>query len=180
MRTLTVQNRRVEAPSTPEVVTFPAGTSIFEEGRRGRRAFIVRSGLVELSKDSDSGEVVIGYAGAGEIFGEMVPLDSQPRMASARAVRDTECVVVSRDLLSKKLGRSDPFVRDLLFVLLRGLRSVTDDYIDLRSQVQEQIMAAQEMRHEAPGKVRAKRRRRCGAKTFKPMHIKARRLSTKG
>tara|TARA_B100000676_G_C17966305_1_gene780581 strand:- start:512 stop:706 length:195 start_codon:yes stop_codon:yes gene_type:complete len=61
---------------------------------------------VEISKVSPTGECVIGYIGAGEIFGEMAPIDEEPRMASARALRDT--------------------VRDLLQVLVQALRSVSD------------------------------------------------------
>ena len=84
---------------------------------------------MEISKISADGEVVIGYAGGGEVFGEMAPMDHEPRMASAKAVKDTVCIVVPDDLLRRKLSEADPFVRDLLYVLVRGLRQVTDKLV---------------------------------------------------
>ena len=128
-------SRRVRVPENvagkpPEVAEYPAGTVIFSEGSPGYRAFIVQSGLVEISKIGANGERVIGYVGGGEVFGEMAPIDRSPRMASATAVKDTTCIVMREDMLSAKLAEADPFVRDLLFVLVRGLRQVTEEMLD--------------------------------------------------
>lgn len=127
-----IQSRKVSVPlETPggpplEVAEYDAGATIFAEGSPGFRAFIVQSGLVEISKIGPNGEIVIGYAGGGEVFGEMAPLDNEPRMASAKAVKDTVCIVIPDDVLKDKLEAADPFVRDLLYVLVRGLRQVTE------------------------------------------------------
>jgi CRP-like cAMP-binding protein len=45
------------------------------------------------------GEAVLGYVGSGEVFGEMAPLDNEPRMASAKAIKDTVCVVIPEEML---------------------------------------------------------------------------------
>ena len=127
-----VHNRRIEFPTGAldlEVVRYPAGTVIFCEGSPGYRAFIVQSGLVEISKVGPRGETVIGYVGGGEIFGELAPLDGEPRMASATAIKETVCVVMPENLLRTRLAEADPFLRDLLFVLVRGMRQVTDDLL---------------------------------------------------
>lgn len=50
-------------------------------------------------------------------------------MASATAIKETVCVVMPENLLRTRLASADPFVRDLLFVLVRGLRQVTQDMI---------------------------------------------------
>jgi CRP-like cAMP-binding protein len=125
-----------------EVVRFAAGATIFEEGQHGRRAFIVRSGLIEISKSTAAGNAVIGYVGAGKIFGEMSPIDRLPRMSGAKAVRDTDCIVISRDQFARKLSRSDPFIRDLLHMLLRSMRDLTDDFVKLNDRSNEEITAA--------------------------------------
>ena len=127
-----VYSRRIQLPQGApdlEVVRYPAGTVIFCEGSPGYRAFIVQSGLVEISKVGPKGEKVIGYVGGGEIFGELAPLDVEPRMASATAVKETMCIVMPEQLLRSRLAEADPFVRDLLFVMVRGMRQVTQDFL---------------------------------------------------
>ncbi len=127
-----VYSRRIEPPQGApdlEIIRYPAGTVIFCEGSPGYRAFIVQSGLVEISKVGPKGEKVIGYVGGGEIFGELAPLDGEPRMASATAVKETMCIVMPEHLLRSRLAEADPFLRDLLFVMVRGMRQVTLDLL---------------------------------------------------
>lgn len=126
MTPVAIHDRHVEDLPGLHLEEFPAGAEIFKEGRPGQKAYIVQAGLVEISKLSSTGESVIGYVGAGEIFGEMAPIDAEPRMASARALRDTVCVVVPENLFRDKVAHADPFVRDLLHVLVHALRSVSD------------------------------------------------------
>ena len=126
MTLVAIHDRHVADLPGLQYQEFPAGVEIFREGRPGQRAYIVQSGLVEISKINSTGESVIGYIGAGEIFGEMAPIDAEPRMASARALRDTVCVVVPNDLFRDKVEHADPFIRDLLQVLVHALRSVSD------------------------------------------------------
>ena len=103
-----VQNRKVHLPDEPlEVVRYPAGSVIFCEGSPGYRAFIVQSGLVEISKVGTKGEKVIGYVGGGEIFGELAPLDGEPRMASATAVKETVCIVMPERLLRARIAEAE-------------------------------------------------------------------------
>ncbi len=137
MSSATAQSRKVHVPTDGpelEVVRYPAGSVIFCEGSPGYRAFIVQSGLVEISKVGLKGERVIGYVGGGEVFGEMAPLDGEPRMASATAIKETMCVVMPEQMLRSRLAVAEPFVRDLLFVLVRGLRQVTQDLVSKPNQ----------------------------------------------
>ena len=132
MSSSSLQSRKVEMPADGpdlEVVRYAPGSVIFCEGSPGYRAFIVQSGLVEISKVGPRGERVIGYVGGGEVFGELAPLDGEPRMASATAIKETVCIVMPEQNLRQHLSAADPFVRDLLFVLVRGLRQVTSELV---------------------------------------------------
>ncbi|MDA1131888.1 MAG: cyclic nucleotide-binding domain-containing protein [Proteobacteria bacterium] len=108
-----------------DIASFTADEEVFTEGSAGDRAFIVQSGLVEIVRVDEAGERTIGYVGAGEIFGEISPIDRKPRTASARALRDTVCIVVPEQMLAQKIADADPFLRDLLYVLVAGMRDVT-------------------------------------------------------
>ena len=125
MQNVSVHDRKVREYPALNVKEYPAGSMIFAEGRPGKSTFTVQSGIIEITKIGALGEVVIGYVGAGEILGEMAPIDNEPRMASAKALKDTQCIVITEEEFEGKLKDADPFVQDLLHVLVRALRSVT-------------------------------------------------------
>lgn len=59
MSAISALSRKVELPPDfpdLEVIRTPAGTVIFCEGSPGYRAFVVQSGLIEISKVGPGGE----------------------------------------------------------------------------------------------------------------------------
>ena len=125
MQNGSIHDRHISEYPTLNLRDYAAGDLIFSEGKSGKCAFIVQSGIIEITKIGTQDEVVIGYVGAGEIFGEMAPIDNEPRMASAKALKDTQCIVITEEEFQNKLKDADPFLNDLLHVLVRALRSVT-------------------------------------------------------
>ena len=105
--------------------SFSVDQSIFRDGDAGDRAFIIQTGQVEIIKEVDGKERVLGTIGKGGVFGEMALIDDQPRMASARATEATTLIVVTRMIFEQKLAKTDPFVRALLRILVENVRSNT-------------------------------------------------------
>jgi len=105
---------------------FFAGEVIFQHNEIGNRAYLVEFGTVEISRGHGDKRVVLGRVGPGGIFGELAPIDGQGRVADAKAVTDTTCLVVPGDVLRDKLERTDPFIRALLRIMARNLRSSTE------------------------------------------------------
>jgi len=108
-----------------------AGEIIFEDGAPGSAAFVVERGKVEISKTAPAGgqSQVLGFIGVGGIFGEMALIDNRPRMARARALEPTTLIVITEATLRQKLSRSDPFVRGLLNMFVRNIRSLTEQLV---------------------------------------------------
>ena len=71
--------------------TFKASETIFAEGDRADRMYLVKSGTVSLTKDGR----VLEQAGPGVIFGELALIDRESRSASA--VAETDCELSSVD-----------------------------------------------------------------------------------
>jgi CRP/FNR family transcriptional regulator, cyclic AMP receptor protein len=114
--------------------TFQDGEVIFEEGSPGDRGYVVTSGSVEIWKHAGEGRVVLGSIVDGGMFGEMALIDNSPRMASATAVEKTECVILTKDELSQHLRTANPFLRLLINMLVRNVRSVSDKLVDAMSE----------------------------------------------
>lgn len=107
---------------------FAAGEEIFKEGMIGDVAYVVQEGEVEIAKTtSKNARKVLGFIRNGGMFGEMALIDGKPRMASATATKPTTCLIIRRDVFEKKVTGADPFVKGLLRILVRNVRSMADD-----------------------------------------------------
>jgi CRP/FNR family transcriptional regulator, cyclic AMP receptor protein len=81
--------------------TYARGDLVFRRGDPGDRLMLIVAGGVKLTIISARAkEVVLHFAGAGEVFGEIAALDGRPRPASAIALEESEVFIIhSRDLL---------------------------------------------------------------------------------
>ena len=109
---------------------FFAGELIFQHGSFGNRAYLIESGLVEISRGHGERKRVLGRVGPGGIFGELALIDGQGRVADARALSDTVCLVIPQDVFRDKLERTDPVIRALLRIMARNLRTLTEALVE--------------------------------------------------
>ncbi|MFV2007349.1 MAG: cyclic nucleotide-binding domain-containing protein [Longimicrobiales bacterium] len=112
--------------------TAEAGEVLFEEGESGDAFYVVVDGAVEIVKRVSGGdEEKLAVRRRGEAFGEMALLNDAPRSATARAVDDTQLMVVPRDDFLLLLGADTLAVRVMqsLSKALRalGVRFATSD-----------------------------------------------------
>ena len=102
--------------------TYAAGEEIFSIGDRGRNAFMIESGEVEICNIQNGEEVVIARLGDGEIFGEMSMIDDAPRSATVRAARDTSVIVIQRSRYMGSLKSTNPMMNLIIRVILNRFR----------------------------------------------------------
>jgi CRP/FNR family cyclic AMP-dependent transcriptional regulator len=104
--------------------TFRAGALLFKEGDAAQgEGYILEDGLVQISKtDPDGREIFLDLSRPGDIIGEMALLDSQPRMASARAIEPSVVIVINGPEFFGRLEKTDKVARKLIDVLAKRLR----------------------------------------------------------
>jgi len=78
--------------------TYEAGETLFRENTFGDRLFIIVDGQVAISKKERRAEesTELALRRRGDIFGEMSLLDEEPRFATARAVKKTFVLELSK------------------------------------------------------------------------------------
>lgn len=103
---------------------FAEGEKIFREGDSGSRAYIIQRGKVDIIKEINGEDVVVGTVGPGGIFGEMALIDNEPRMASAVVADYCVCIIVTTSVFQRKLAALDPFLAGVLRVLVENIRSI--------------------------------------------------------
>ena len=102
-----------------------AGDVIFRAGDLGDSLYIVRSGEIELSvKDTTGDKIVLTVAEKDDVFGELSMLDARPRSATARALEDSEVLLLDRDDLLMLFQKQPDAALNMLAAMSGMLRNV--------------------------------------------------------
>lgn len=121
--TLLDEQEREELARVVQVVTAPAGQTLFNYGDPGDSLFVIRSGAVEVFLKDDTGtRILLETARAGDVFGELSLLDGGPRTASVAVIEDMEALRVDREDLEQFLRTRPAAALDLLTAMGRRLR----------------------------------------------------------
>jgi len=107
---------------------FSRGEAIIAEGTVGKSLYIVRSGRVEVFKNSPNGPVQLATLGPNEVFGEMSLIDDRfsHRTASVRATEDSEIIILDRNGFDSYLQQASPGIFNLIKRLAKRLRETND------------------------------------------------------
>ena len=98
------------------------GEIIFEEGDIGDRMYIVVSGVIEIYKETDTGEK-IHLANVDKIAGEFSTLTDQTRTASGKAATDLKVLTIEKEEF-RQLIREYPELAFEIFKVL--IKKITD------------------------------------------------------
>ena len=103
---------------------YKAREMIFHEGDKGGSMHVVLSGRVKVSAFSADGrEVVLNFAGPGEVLGEITLLDGGPRTASACPIETTRVFHLARHDVLPILQRNPAAALHIIGVLCERLRA---------------------------------------------------------
>jgi CRP/FNR family cyclic AMP-dependent transcriptional regulator len=98
-----------------DVVTVPAGTTMFSHGDPGGTLYVVRSGEVEMFFKNDTGErITLETVGPGQFFGDISLLDGGSRTSSALVTQPLQALVVDRGDLEALITASPGAAMHLL------------------------------------------------------------------
>lgn len=108
-------------------MNLTAGEVLFSEGDNADSAYVVRTGLLEITRQGGGGaEVVVGTCGPGIIVGEMALIDAKTRSATVRALKKSELSVIPREEFNRALEGADPTIRNILERFTTIIRTQTD------------------------------------------------------
>ena len=109
------------ARATDEV-QVEAGTTLMEQGRLGREAFVIVSGTASVR----IGDREVAELGPGQHVGELALLDGGPRTATVVATSDMELLVISQRAFVALLEDVPELARKLLTSMAKMVRSLND------------------------------------------------------
>ncbi|MFZ9919980.1 MAG: cyclic nucleotide-binding domain-containing protein [Terrimicrobiaceae bacterium] len=107
-------------------IRFKSGQVIFKEGDRSLEAYRILAGKVQITIAGESKPIILAQLGDGDIFGEMGMVDERPRSASAQAMLDTECEVMTPSDFQVTILQNPQRLLPYLATFFERLRTVTN------------------------------------------------------
>jgi hypothetical protein len=107
------QQERVSVTAQLDPFRFNPGDVIVKEGDKADRFYIITNGEVEVVRKGAGGDEQVAKLGPGQFFGEIGLLTGKPRIATVRALKDTEVMSLDQSEFAMLVTRSHGGAADL-------------------------------------------------------------------
>jgi CRP/FNR family cyclic AMP-dependent transcriptional regulator len=102
-----------------EEISFPAGTTLVDEGDPGDSLIVIRNGSAVVER----GGRELRRLGSGDFLGEIALIDGGPRTATVTAIEPIEALVIGRDGFTRLMDEFPVIRYDLVYALTRRVRA---------------------------------------------------------
>lgn len=117
-----------------------AGEILIAEGELSQYAYLITKGKFEVSKSQGHETVILGYRKRGDIVGEMGLVQDLPRMATIKAVIDSEVELISKESLHNALKQAPPLVKMLMVQLFERVRESADELLFAGQRMSDDVV----------------------------------------
>lgn len=107
-----------ELAKTLEEKVFPANQTIFTKGDEGQLLYILVSGKVKVHLD----DFTLAYLEPSSYFGEMALFESRPRSASATAVEESKCLILTGKQVYQAIRQNPNIAINIIQLLAHRVR----------------------------------------------------------
>jgi CRP-like cAMP-binding protein len=104
--------------SSKNIESFPAGTTVFDQGEPGDSMYVVLEGTVDIM----IGDKLLDLSGPGDLLGEMSLIDNKARSASAIARTDVKLAKVDEGAFLTMVQETPFFALHVMRVLVERMR----------------------------------------------------------
>ncbi|WP_394228767.1 Crp/Fnr family transcriptional regulator [Pseudoalteromonas spongiae] len=107
-------------------LTLLEGQTLFQQGDKAERMYVIRSGKIKLVKSKMGQSVVLSYLGEGEFLGEMAIITNSLRSCCAIATEDTVLQVYERERFEEMLANNAGIAARIIEGLAIRLEKTTE------------------------------------------------------
>lgn len=97
-------------------------TYLFREGDAPDAMYIVKTGMLAVTKTKGTSEVVLAEIGPGSMVGEMAIFDKKPRSANVKAMKDSEVISLPYEGLNQQMDSLPVWVKAIMRTMNENLR----------------------------------------------------------
>lgn len=113
---------------------YPDGAVIVRQGEEGEQMFVIQSGRVRVTCDSEGGEVVLNEMTEGEIFGEMALIEKEVRSATVTAVGEVRLLSIDKKSFLRRVHEDPSLAYRILQRMSQRIRGLTTEVAELKSR----------------------------------------------
>ncbi len=136
-----IRTEMVNADIRKATVEFADGQVIFRQGEASDKFFVVRSGKVSITRESNGLSAEIETVEPGGVFGEMGVIQNSPRLASAAAKGRCQLLGFrAADLLDKRSDGQDHPGNIVACILAKRLRTANEKLALLEEKLRNSIL----------------------------------------
>lgn len=95
---------------------------LFREGDAPDNMYLVKSGLLAVTKTKNNAEVILAEVGQGSMVGEMALFDRKNRSANVKALKESEVVILPYKSLEAQLNSLPEWIKAIIRTLNENLR----------------------------------------------------------
>jgi CRP/FNR family cyclic AMP-dependent transcriptional regulator len=107
---------------------YPKNTVVINEGDETNSLYIILDGRVKVYLNDETGkEVILNVEGPGEYFGEVSPLDEDPRSASVMTLEDCHFAVLMKQEFIRCLADHPRLALSIIRGLAGRLRALSEN-----------------------------------------------------
>ncbi len=115
---------------------------LFHQGDPAEKCYLVNQGRLKLSKINEHGkEVIIRYAGAGELTAAVAVLKNGKYPVTAQSIEKTEVIQWDKSTIIDLMHRYPDIAINMLNILLENIDDLQHRYLELCSEHVEQRIA---------------------------------------
>ena len=112
-----------------EKIELNENQSVFKVGELPDKMYLLVKGSIGIFLPTNETKTPNFIIQENELFGEMGVIENELRMATARCLKDSEIISITKDEFDKRVNSSDVFVKGSLKALTHRLRSVEKNEI---------------------------------------------------
>jgi len=110
---------------------------IFNEGDLGNEMYIIQKGKVGLFKSTKDETLELSVLGVSSFFGEMALLGDSHRSATAKAIENSDLLVIPKELFNYHINKVPSWFVTMFRTLIERLRKANEMLDSLKRQVSE-------------------------------------------
>ena len=95
----------------PVSVSVDRGEWVFKEGDPGDGLYLIRSGMIQIIKQSGDNKLALATLSKDEVFGEIAIFSDNPRVAGAIALVNSELTMVPKVFIRGKFDAAHPYFK---------------------------------------------------------------------
>ena len=107
-----------------EKVNYNVNQSVFKVGQKSDKMFLIVNGSVGIFLPTNETKIPNFTLEGNELFGEMGVIENELRSATARCLKDSEIISVTKEEFDERVNNSDVFIKGCLKALSYRLRAL--------------------------------------------------------